>query len=226
MSCSKLPLPEIGDKAQQPLNFSFWEIIKPSGSKGGHGYITMLIVIKLSAFRAHKNNYLPSASSLEKSFISTGFNCWKEVYKVLNLRIHRQDLGQNLSDSYYFLVANPPHDRSLAKQIKVSGGWPFELYTCMRVLQHYYNLAWRTRLHEFLCVQIHSLTNAFNYQATSALSAKSMHRHRPSSTFNGPALQRLHHYTSCKWFHVFLTVRMRRAYNAGGAYIWRNRWRK
>ena len=25
---------------------------------------------------------------LEKSFISTGFNCWKEVYKVLNLRIH------------------------------------------------------------------------------------------------------------------------------------------
>ena len=30
---------------------------------------------------------------LEKSFISTRFNCWKEVYKVLNLRIHCIHVG-------------------------------------------------------------------------------------------------------------------------------------
>ena len=30
---------------------------------------------------------------LEKSFISMGFNCWKEVYKVLNLRIHCIHVG-------------------------------------------------------------------------------------------------------------------------------------
>ena len=65
MSCSKLPLPEISDKAHQLLNFSFpqrefaWEIISREALvlssvvpiKGGHGYITMLIVLKLSAFR-------------------------------------------------------------------------------------------------------------------------------------------------------------------------------
>ena len=64
---SKLPLPEVGDKAHQPLNFSFpqrefgklsvvmcsfqalWFQRWPSGH--AHGYITMLIVAKLSAFR-------------------------------------------------------------------------------------------------------------------------------------------------------------------------------
>ena len=69
MSCSTLPLPEVGDKAHQPLNFSFPQrefgkskssVVKrsfqaqcfqrwPSGH--AHGYVTMLIVTKLSAFR-------------------------------------------------------------------------------------------------------------------------------------------------------------------------------
>ena len=86
-------------QAHQPLNFSFpqrefgkstvvkrsfqaqWFQKWPSGH--AHGYITMLIVTMqafcFSCVRAYRNNHLPSTSSLEKSFKSTGFNCWKEV---------------------------------------------------------------------------------------------------------------------------------------------------
>ena len=93
MSCSKLPLPEIGDKAHQPLNFSFpqREFGKSSVVKRSfqaqwfqrwpclHYNVNRDQAFCFSCVMAYKNSYLHSTSCLEKSFTSTGFNCWKDA---------------------------------------------------------------------------------------------------------------------------------------------------
>ena len=93
MSCSKLLLPEIGDTAHQPLNFSFpqREFGKSSVVKCSfqaqwfqwwpwlHYDVNRDQAFCFSCVMAYKNNYLHSTSCLEKFFIYTGFNCWKDA---------------------------------------------------------------------------------------------------------------------------------------------------
>ena len=53
-----------------------------------------------SCVRAYRNDHLPSTSSLEKSFKSTGFNCWKEVYNYKVLKFTNSLQTTNIGDKY------------------------------------------------------------------------------------------------------------------------------